>query len=71
MIRKRHDSLVGSMRYVKGHFTVKLHYDGGDGAGNHPFISTIGLLVPQNLRAMRARQVLVLRARWQFCGPLG
>ena len=46
---------------------ITLPYDGNNGDGSQPLISTMGLLSSQNLRA---RQMLVLWARRQFRGPL-
>ena len=43
-------------------FHSKSNYDDDDGDGNQPLISNMGLLSHQNL--------LVLRARRRFCGPL-
>ena len=67
MIWKRHN--LFRFHAVQGRFTVKLHYDGENGAGNHPFISIFGLLAPQNLQALQTHQVEVLRACRPSIGP--
>ena len=54
MFRERHD--LFRFHAMQGCFTEILHFGGDDiyGAGNQTLFSSIGLLLPQNLSALRA-----------------
>ena len=65
--RQRPDSF--RFHVVEGCFTVIVNYDGDDiGRNQSIIISIMELLSPQNLRALRTLQMLVLRAHMRFAG---